>query len=144
MVSHYNIIANLLQISSVGLVGRAEEDDQPGVALGVLPLSHIYGLVGIGLIASYLGSQIIILPKFDFEAILYAIQEFKIERLSIVPPILVRLIEDHKTASKYDLSSVQRVGCAAAPLGQETADQLKKLYPNWIITQAYGMCYKWL
>ncbi len=40
---------------------------------------------------------------------------------------------------KYDLSSVRAIFTGAAPLGKETADDLQRLYPQWLIRQGYGL-----
>ena len=40
--------------------------------------------------------------------------------------------------NKYDLSSVRGIYTGAAPLGKETADDLQKIIPSWIIRQGYG------
>lgn len=40
---------------------------------------------------------------------------------------------------KYNLDSVRIVFSGAAPLGEETIQDLGKLYPKWRIVQGYGM-----
>jgi acyl-coenzyme A synthetase/AMP-(fatty) acid ligase len=40
--------------------------------------------------------------------------------------------------AKYDLSSVWSLFTGAAPLGQETAEDLQKIFPSWKIRQGYG------
>ena len=40
--------------------------------------------------------------------------------------------------SKFDLSSVTGIYTGAAPLGQETAEELLKQYPGWKIRQGFG------
>ena len=40
--------------------------------------------------------------------------------------------------SKYDLSSVTGIYTGAAPLGQETAEEMVKQHPRWKIRQGYG------
>lgn len=40
--------------------------------------------------------------------------------------------------SKYDLSSVQAIITGAAPLGEETAQDLQNIFPKWVVRQAYG------
>jgi len=40
---------------------------------------------------------------------------------------------------KYDLSSVWSLFTGAAPLGQETAEDMQKLFPSWKIRQGYGL-----
>jgi acyl-CoA synthetase (AMP-forming)/AMP-acid ligase II len=86
MISHLNVIANVLQISTYDKsvrdkrpVGRKSE-----VALGLLPLSHIYALVVIAQTGTYRGDEVIILPKFELQSYLNAIQKYKIEILYLV------------------------------------------------------------
>lgn len=40
--------------------------------------------------------------------------------------------------AKYDLSSVWALFTGAAPLGQETAEDVQKMFPSWKIRQGYG------
>lgn len=50
------------------------------------------------------------------------------------------MLANKETCKKYDLSSVRGLFTGAAPLGGETADDLQKQYPSWIIKQGYGEC----
>lgn len=52
--------------------------------LGLLPMSHIYGLVVICHASIYRGDGVIVLPKFDFTQTLETIQKFKINTLFLV------------------------------------------------------------
>jgi acyl-CoA synthetase (AMP-forming)/AMP-acid ligase II len=54
------------------------------VTLGLLPMSHIYGLVTVALCAAYQGDELIVLPKFTIDTFLDAIQRFKLRRLYVV------------------------------------------------------------
>lgn len=58
--------------------------DATEVALGLLPLSHIYGLVVVAQASTYRGDGVIILPKFELESYLRAIQDYKIQSLYLV------------------------------------------------------------
>jgi acyl-CoA synthetase (AMP-forming)/AMP-acid ligase II len=88
MISHRNVIANTLQITafesnhreSLKTVCNAFTD----IALGLLPQSHIYGLVVICHAGPYRGDQTIILPKFNLSQYLSAVQEFNIRTLFLV------------------------------------------------------------
>lgn len=40
---------------------------------------------------------------------------------------------------KYSLDSVRAVFSGAAPLGEETVQDLQKLFPKWRVMQGYGM-----
>jgi acyl-coenzyme A synthetase/AMP-(fatty) acid ligase len=55
-----------------------------------------------------------------------------------VPPIIILMTKNAKLLAKYDLSSVWSIFTGAAPLGQETAEDLQKIFPDWKIRQGYG------
>ncbi|OAA61629.1 phenylacetyl-ligase [Niveomyces insectorum RCEF 264] len=139
MVSHYNVIANVMQLRWYESVGRKLHNVDTQVEIGLLPFSHIYGLVVIAHAGSWRGDEIIVLPRFELASFLTAIQKFRIQQLRIVPPILIRLLRTQDVCSKYDLSSVRFVYTGAAPTGEETIADLKKIYPSWTVAQGYGM-----
>ncbi|KND92583.1 putative 4-coumarate--CoA ligase 1 [Tolypocladium ophioglossoides CBS 100239] len=139
MISHRNVIANVVQICAIDSVSRKELGVETQTTLGVLPFSHIYGLVLVALVGQYRGDQVVVLPKFDLTAFLAAVQTYKIEQLSVVPPMLIQIIGNRDKCSKYDLSSVRWVFSGAAPLGSEVIDDLLRLYPKWHLGQGYGM-----
>lgn len=138
MVSHYNLIANVLQISALESASRNSFGIETQVSLGVLPFSHIYGLTVISLCGAFRGDQIVVLPRFEFDAFLVATEKYKIEQLNVVPPILVQILASEEKCAKFDLSSVRLVYSGAAPLAKETVDQLLKKYPKWRVGQGYG------
>ncbi|KAK7429475.1 hypothetical protein QQZ08_004067 [Neonectria magnoliae] len=139
MISHYNIIAGVLQTSTFDSVSRKADGIETQVMLGLLPFSHVFGLMVITHLGTYRGDEIIVLPRFDFLSFLGAIGRFKIEQISVVPPIVIQMLEKKDVCRKHDLSSVRLVYTGAAPLGQETVDDLLKLYPKWRLAQGYGM-----
>jgi acyl-CoA synthetase (AMP-forming)/AMP-acid ligase II len=86
MISHQNVISNVLQI---GTHEKPARDARPAnerteVGLGLLPLSHIYGLVVIAQASTFRGDGVIILPKFELQSFLNAIQVYKIRCLYLV------------------------------------------------------------
>lgn len=63
----------------------------------------------------------------------------QITNLYVVPPIVV-FLGKHPLVSKYDLSSVRKLVCGAAPLSKETQiNAQKRLKLNFDIQQGYGM-----
>lgn len=143
MISHRNVIANTMQIKTYDDVFR-NTLKQPGQEayteneLGLLPFSHIYALVVILHAGLYRGDGIVILPKFEFQQLLKAIQDHQIATLYLVPPIIILMTKNKALLDKYDLSHVKIIFTGAAPLGQETADDLQRQHPNWLIRQGYG------
>lgn len=86
MISHVNVIANVLQMSTFEKPVREQRPaaKRTEVGLGLLPLSHIYGLVVIAQTGTYRGDEVIILPKFELQSYLSAIQKYRIESLYVV------------------------------------------------------------
>jgi len=140
MISHRNVIANTIQISLYDQPARdAKGKDYQDVALGLLPQSHIYGLIVICHASTWRGDRVIVLPKFEMGSYLNAIQRYKINTLYIVPPIIINMVKNTDVLKKYDLSSVQEIFTGAAPLGKETAEELSVQYPSWHVRQGYGL-----
>ncbi|RDL41605.1 Acetyl-CoA synthetase-like protein [Venustampulla echinocandica] len=141
MISHRNVIANVMQYTGYESKARRERKpvDRTEVVLGLLPLSHIYGLIVVAQVGTYRGDEVIILPKFELQSFLRAIQTYKIWALYLVPPIIITLTKNQEVCSKYNLNSVRTIFTGAAPLGAETAQDLQKIYPTWKIRQGYGL-----
>lgn len=43
---------------------------------------------------------------------------------------------------KYNLDSVRVVFSGAAPLGEETVQDMNKIWPKWRVAQGYGGCFR--
>lgn len=140
MISHQNVIANTIQSCTFEKASRdARGIDYRDVALGLLPQSHIYGLVIIAHASTWRGDQVIILPKFEFRSYLSAISKYKINTLYLVPPIAISMANNLDIMQSYQLSSVRQIFSGAAPLAKEVTDTLLSRYPSWVIRQAYGL-----
>jgi len=140
MISHYNVISNVVQNYLYDKAWRAKiSPTYHDVALGLLPQSHIYGLIVISHSSVYRGDQVVVLPSFNLQRLLSCIAEYRITNLYIVPPIIIAMLKNADLLAKHDLSSVTGVFTGAAPLGPETAQELNKLFPSWKIRQAYGL-----
>ncbi|EMC94019.1 hypothetical protein BAUCODRAFT_36488 [Baudoinia panamericana UAMH 10762] len=145
MISHYNVIANTLQIATHEQPNREESRKAAGldhiteVALGLLPMSHIYGLIVGSHVGAYRGDSVIVLPRYDFKVLLQTIQDYKINMLYLVPPMIIHMTKSKEILQNYDLSSVTACFTGAAPLGKETADDLLAIFPQWIVRQGYGL-----
>ena len=138
MISHRNVIANVLQLVTYEGVYWEKQGIMSQTLLGLLPFSHIYGLVVMAHMGPYRGDEVIVLPKFHLNSLLKAVQTFKIEQINIVPPILIQMLANQDLCRSFDLSSVRFVFTGGAPLARETIEGLLSLYPNWHIGQAYG------
>lgn len=139
MISHHNVISNVMMVKQYDQPGRTAASVDTQIMLGLLPFSHIYGLVVNGLYALATGDELIVLPRFELKSFLETIQRFRIQQLAIVPPILIQMLSNQELCKKYDLSSVRFAFSGAAPLGTETMNDILKMYPNWNLCQGYGV-----
>jgi len=131
MLTHSNLVANICQID--GIEGTHAND----TIIGVLPFYHIYGMVVILLSCLYHGGTIVSMPRFDLEEFLKHIQNHKITRAHLVPPIVLGLAK-HPLVDQYDLSSLQVVMSGAAPLSEELVKACSARL-NCLVKQGYGL-----
>lgn len=140
MISHFNIIANMIQMTRYESTFRPPE--QRDVILGVLPQSHIYSVVLMTHLAAFRGDSVVTMVKFDLEALVHAVRRFQMTLLYVVPPILIALAKQSamaKDPGAYLLPSVRRIYSGAAPLTQELTGAIRQRYPNVLLGQGYGM-----
>jgi acyl-CoA synthetase (AMP-forming)/AMP-acid ligase II len=109
MLTHRNLVANVCQGEPVLLAGEGER------LIAVLPFFHIYGLVVLMCAAISRGSTLVTMPRFDLEQFLGLLQDQRITRAYLAPPIVLALAK-HPLVDKYDLSSLRSVFSGAAPL----------------------------
>ncbi|KAG5808559.1 hypothetical protein H9Q74_002516 [Fusarium xylarioides] len=131
-ISHANVISQLRQISALTPPNRRR------TVLGVLPFYHITGLVHLLHLPIVLEQQMVIMAKFDIKQMMETILRFKCDELWLVPPLLIRLLND-KSAQGYDLSFVKQFNTGAAPLADQVIAQLARKFPTIAIRQAWGM-----
>ncbi|KAI0012056.1 acetyl-CoA synthetase-like protein [Xylariaceae sp. FL0662B] len=139
MIAHRNVIANMMQVRWHEDPGRKARNVETQVQAGILPFSHIYGLVVVTQAGPYRGDSTVVLPRFEFQTFLECIQKFKINMMHVVPPILIQMLGSLEKCAKYDLSSVRFIFTGAAPLGAETHKEAKKAFPFLEVGQGYGM-----
>ncbi|KAI4329430.1 hypothetical protein L6164_021693 [Bauhinia variegata] len=108
------------------------------VILCVLPLFHIYSLNSVFLCGLRAKATILLMPKFEINALLGLIQKYKVTIAPVVPPIVLAITKS-PDLDKYDLSSIRILKSGGAPLGKELEDTLGAKFPNARLGQGYGM-----
>lgn len=140
MISHQNVIANILQIKSFESAKRRDWGSEVrDIALGLLPQSHIYSLIIICHMSTYLGDSVVVMAKFNLDQLLEAVSNHRISTLYLVPPVIISMINNLDRLGLHDLSSVQEIYSGAAPLSKEVSERLLAQFPTWNVRQAYGM-----
>ncbi|KAK7064017.1 4-coumarate--CoA ligase-like 1 [Favolaschia claudopus] len=137
VIPHYSVIANVLQkaahygISDPSLKKKHMNPGEVAVA-------DIYGLVVVLHYMLFAGLSLVVVPKFDFTKFLQSIVRHNITHLLLVPPQIVLLCK-HPAAKNYDLGHVKFCISGAAPLSGELMSSVRKVMPNAVIGQGYGM-----
>ncbi|MFK7996770.1 MAG: AMP-binding protein [Granulosicoccus sp.] len=131
MLSHQNLVANLVQLNDT----MQYEEYEVGIA--VLPFFHIFGMQALmGSLLSN-GHSLVTVPRFDMAQVLNLIQTHKVTQFFLVPPIVLGLAKS-PLVDDYDLSSLRKIVCGAAPLGGDLTTEASKRI-DCPIVQAYGM-----
>src|SRR5215216_2109853 len=131
MLTHYNLVANICQME--GLCYFYETD----TLICVLPLFHIYGLVVVLNMGLYSGSTIVLMPRFELESFLKAVQDYEVTLAHLVPPIVLALSK-HPIVDNYRLPNLKTIFSGAAPLGEDlTRACMDRL--GITVRQGYGM-----
>jgi len=109
------------------------------VSLGVLPLSHSFG-IAFANTSNFVGGKTILLRWWNVEEALKAIQRFRVTQMAAVPTMYIQILE-HPELDKYDLSSLEDCQCGAAPLPVEIALKWKEkvgvdIREGWGLTES--------
>ncbi len=132
MLTHRNLVANMVQVLASGV--NLQQDER---VIGVLPFYHIYGMLVILNLCLYRGMTIVTMPRFDLEQFLKIMQDYKITRANLVPPIILALAK-HPIVDNYDLSHLKIIMSGAAPLSAELAQACSERL-GCIVLQGYGL-----
>jgi len=131
VLTHRNLVASLCQTRPVHRVG---EDD---IVIAALPLFHAFGFQVTLNLALLQGATVVILPRFELDAFLTAVQDHAVTRAEVVPPIVLALATSGRVDG-FDLSSLRVVMAGAAPLDADLARACAARI-GCRIKQGYGM-----
>ncbi len=131
MLTHHNLVSNLCQCEDL------VDFDDTDTMIGILPFFHIYGMIVVMSYILYVGGTVVTMPRFDLEQFLQIMQDYKITRAALVPPICLALAK-HPIVDNYDLSNLEHILSGAAPLSADLQAAVGKRL-NCLATQGYGL-----
>jgi acyl-CoA synthetase (AMP-forming)/AMP-acid ligase II len=135
MLSHYNLLSNICQVTLPGLLKSRPEDK---TSLAILPFFHAYGLAVILARDLEQGTKIVTMPKFEPEQYLKLLETHEVTRGFLVPPVMLFLAK-HPMVDDYKLSSLTDLFSGAAPLSGEVTESIKKRLGITQVRQGYGL-----
>jgi long-chain acyl-CoA synthetase len=133
MLTHANLSANCEQIKSQ--LG----DEPPGTEriLGILPFFHVFAMTCVMNFAVRVAAEIILLPKFDVDEAIDAIEK---QRPTMVPgvPTLFAALSAGAEKRKADMSSIRMCMSGGAGLPQEIRTRFEQI-TGCRLFEGYGL-----
>lgn len=130
MLSHENILTSSHNVSHYE---RSTHEDR---AICYLPLNHVFAQVHIMNATVLSGGSLILLPSFDLERVLEAIERHRVTKFYGVPTIYIRLLSLEDLEERF--RSVRYCFSAASSMHAELVQQWKAR-TGLKIHEAYGM-----
>jgi long-chain acyl-CoA synthetase len=133
MLTHANLRANVEQVRAWF------PDADPGreVMMAVLPFFHVYGLTVCLLLGMRIGAALVLLPRFDLDGVLAAVDKYRPTLFPGVPTMYVA-INNAVAKGGHDLSSIKACLSGAAPLPLEVAERFER-FSGGRLVEGYGL-----
>jgi len=133
VATHFNLVANTLQLKSwlpdIKVAGE--------VILGVMPFFHVYGMLTVLSLAVHVASPMVLLPRFEIENVLKAIDRYRPTIFPGVPTMYVA-VNNYPRVGRYNLRSVRACISGAAPLPLEVQQRFEEL-TGARLSEGYGL-----
>ena len=112
--------------------GRTAAD----TTVSALPLSHVYGMavMNCGLLC---GAALVLLERFDPEAMLRSVEQYRATMLEAVPTGFMYMLAD-PAMGKYDLSSLERMTTGGQTIPAATAAEVEEKFGATLL-ELWGM-----
>ncbi len=105
--------------------------------LGVLPYFHVTGMQNSMNTPIYMGSTVVMLPRWDRELAGELIARYKVQAWTLIPTMVVDLLAS-PNAMRFDLSSVKRMAGGGAAMPEAVATRLQVLCGITFV-EGYGL-----
>jgi long-chain acyl-CoA synthetase len=140
MLTHYNLWSAAVQCSIWGGEFMQRGEDR---FLLVIPYFHVYGLVVGLLFGTWMGALQILIPKYDVNMLLAAINVYEPTFFPGVPTLFISLL-NHPEAGHSKLGTIRRLNSGSAPLPVEVIEQFEAmsgaaLFEGWGMTETSAL-----
>jgi long-chain acyl-CoA synthetase len=133
MLTHYNLVSDVVQCVSWNVGAERGKERM----LAVLPFFHVYGMTVTMNEAIYLAATIILLPRFQVDDCLEAINAYQPTRFPGVPTMYIAII-NHPKVRDYSISSIKVCSSGSAPMPVEALRKFEEL-TGGKISEGYGL-----
>jgi long-chain acyl-CoA synthetase len=130
-LSHFS----LYMAASVAADAFSYRDDD--VSMAVLPLFHVFGLSSVMNTAVRSGATLVLLPRFEVDAVLDAMARQRVSVFCGVPTMFVALM--HADQGGRDLSALRQCVSGGASIPGEVLRGFEAAYPGAPVLEGYGL-----
>ncbi|MFX0075645.1 MAG: class I adenylate-forming enzyme family protein [Candidatus Hermodarchaeota archaeon] len=123
MLTHYNMVSNVVQASPVFELSEFD------IAMTVLPLYHIYGLSVCMNQAIWLGASQVVTSRFDVKEFCELAEKYRVTYSLCVPPIFLAVVRhlEEPSVNGYDWEDLKVVNNGGAPIPIELLERFYEL-----------------
>jgi acyl-CoA synthetase (AMP-forming)/AMP-acid ligase II len=101
------------------------------------PLYHMNALA-MSQLAHAAHATVILLPQFNAQLYLKAIEDYRSTWLTAVPPMIAMMLNEKQRLAATDLSSVEFLRMGSAPVSHSLMEAIHRALPKAAVTNAYG------
>lgn len=131
MLSHSNLYTNALSAVIDNIASRS------AIALHVAPMFHLADCVFLNAHLMTASTNVIV-PQFDPQQTLQAIEDQGVTHILLVPT-MIQILVDHPGLYNYNLQSLQSILYGASPISPAVLERAMAAFPQVGFIQAYGM-----
>jgi long-chain acyl-CoA synthetase len=133
MLTHRNLVANVLQLAELG------EAPPPGEEriLTILPLSHVFGMTCCMNLGLHLGATLVLLPRFEIDAVMQAIRRHRITSFPGVPTMYVAVL-NYPDAESYGIANIRSISSGGAAMPAQVAATFEQRF-GARMSEGYGL-----
>ncbi|KAF8300471.1 AMP binding protein [Clavulina sp. PMI_390] len=136
--THHNMVSGFEMATTAWHSVHASQD----VMLCAIPLYHITGGCVAMMYPLNRATPIVVLPRFDPQHFLNAIQTYRVTVIVVAPPILL-FFQNAPIVDQYDVSSLKTISSGSAPCSKELIENVRarlwKLGSKVAVGQVYGL-----
>jgi acyl-CoA synthetase (AMP-forming)/AMP-acid ligase II len=134
VTTHENFLSNVESCVRAAGIPTGE----PLRTLVSVPLFHVTGCNSQLMVACYLGGTTVIMPAFQVDAFLRAVEEERIDILTTVPAIYWLALNSPRFAGT-DVSGVRFVSYGGAPIAPELVHRIQRAFPAARVGNGFGL-----
>ncbi|OLT55494.1 long-chain-fatty-acid--CoA ligase [Corynebacterium sp. CNJ-954] len=130
-LTHFQLYMNCTVAGS--LFGIRSDD----ISVGVLPLFHVFGLSSVLNVAVRYGGSLVLVPRFDAEAVVRAIEDHGATVFAGVPTMYMAMLQ--ADTEGRDVSSLRAASSGGASIPGEVIRAFEEKFPGVIVLEGYGL-----